>query len=323
MSLELNKLKITVMKVIALIFMLSLALTPLLAQNTFPFPASGNVGIGTTSPGAKLSFTNVDATNLNDGITWYNPAPSVYGIYRTAGAWTGPNYQQLKLSFETGIILDPGSFYGKSFVDVQGAGLRVISGKIGIGTDSPNARLHIPNGDAIIGGSPNFNPSNLNASLSVFSKDANSSTIPFYVGQPTGSDIFWVKGNGNGYFLGNVGIGTINPGNFKLAVNGKIWGTEIQVALTNPAPDYVFEKSYSLPTLEEVKSYIDQNKHLPEVPSAKEMETNGVNVGEMNMLLLKKIEELTLYTIEMNKRMNDLSTENKELKNRMNKIENK
>jgi hypothetical protein len=68
-------------------------------------------------------------------------------------------------------------------------------------------------------------------------------------------------------------------------------------------PDYVFEKSYSLPSLEEVKSYIDQNKHLPEVPSAKEMESNGVNLGEMNMLLLKKIEELTLYVIEQNKKL--------------------
>jgi hypothetical protein len=103
---------------------------------------------------------------------------------------------------------------------------------------------------------------------------------------------------------GNVGIGT-SPGNFKLAVNGKIWGTEVQVAVTKP-PDYVFEKSYPLPTLEEVKSFIDQNKHLPEIPSAKEMEANGVNIGEMNMLLLKKIEELTLYVIEQQKEINDL-----------------
>ena len=69
------------------------------------------------------------------------------------------------------------------------------------------------------------------------------------------------------------------------------------------AYDYVFEKNYKLTPLEDIKTYIDQNKHLPEVPSAKEMEKNGVQLGEMNMLLLKKIEELTLYVIEQNKKM--------------------
>jgi hypothetical protein len=120
---------------------------------------------------------------------------------------------------------------------------------------------------------------------------------------------------------GSVGIGTTDPGSFKLAVNGKIWATEIQVALTNPGPDYVFEKSYNLPNLEDVKFYIDQNKHLPEVPSAKEMEADGVNVGEMNMLLLKKIEELTLYVIQMNNKMNEMKEENNKLKDRIQKIE--
>jgi hypothetical protein len=66
-------------------------------------------------------------------------------------------------------------------------------------------------------------------------------------------------------------------------------------------PDYVFEKNYNLRPLAEVENYINQNKHLPEVPAAKEMEANGVNLGEMNMLLLKKVEELTLYVIELKK----------------------
>jgi hypothetical protein len=101
-------------------------------------------------------------------------------------------------------------------------------------------------------------------------------------------------------YSGNVGIGTTDPGSFKLAVNGKTWTTEVQVAVNRP-PDYVFEPTYHLSPLDSIKTYIDKNKHLPEVPSAKEMEKNGVNLGEMNMLLLKKIEELTLYVIEQNK----------------------
>jgi hypothetical protein len=99
---------------------------------------------------------------------------------------------------------------------------------------------------------------------------------------------------------GNVGIGTVNPDQ-KLTVNGTVHATRLKVETTVPGPDYVFEKSYSLPTLDEVKSYIDENMHLPEVPSAKEMDAKGIDVGEMNMLLLKKVEELTLYVIELKK----------------------
>jgi hypothetical protein len=107
---------------------------------------------------------------------------------------------------------------------------------------------------------------------------------------------------------GKVGIGTLNPDQL-LTVNGTIHSKEVKVDLSVPGPDYVFEKSYDLPSLDEVKSYIDENKHLPEVPSAKEMEKNGINVGEMNMLLLKKVEELTLYLVEQKKEIENLKSE--------------
>jgi hypothetical protein len=89
---------------------------------------------------------------------------------------------------------------------------------------------------------------------------------------------------------------------------------EVRVDLNVPAPDYVFENDYKLSSLDEIKSYIDQNKHLPEVPSAKEIEKNGVQLGEMNMILLKKIEELTLHLVNQNKRLEKVENENKELK---------
>ncbi len=113
---------------------------------------------------------------------------------------------------------------------------------------------------------------------------------------------------------GNVGIGSYNPDQ-KLTVKGIVHAQEVRVDLSVPGPDYVFEKSYKLRTLEEIKTYIDQNKRLPEVPSAAEMEKNGVQLGEMNMLLLKKVEELTLYVV-------DLKKENDHLKSRLDKIEN-
>lgn len=99
-----------------------------------------------------------------------------------------------------------------------------------------------------------------------------------------------------------IGIGTENTGAEKLSVNGKIRAKEIKVETAN-WPDYVFEPDYKSPSLKELEQFINANKHLPEIPSAKEVEENGVNLGEMNAKLLKKIEELTLYMINQDKRI--------------------
>jgi hypothetical protein len=104
---------------------------------------------------------------------------------------------------------------------------------------------------------------------------------------------------------GNLGIGTSNPDE-KLTVNGKIHAKEVKIDLDFPVPDYVFANNYKLKSLQEVEEFIKQNSHLPEIPSAKEIEKNGLMLAEMNMSLLKKIEELTLYTIEQNKNNLDL-----------------
>ncbi|MDN3580775.1 hypothetical protein [Mucilaginibacter flavus] len=101
---------------------------------------------------------------------------------------------------------------------------------------------------------------------------------------------------------GNLGLNTLSPDPaYRLSVNGKIRAKEIRVE-TGWA-DYVFDKSYELPDLVNVKAYIAQNHHLPEIPSEAEVAKNGLNLGEMNRLLLKKVEELTLYLIEKDKEM--------------------
>jgi len=104
---------------------------------------------------------------------------------------------------------------------------------------------------------------------------------------------------------GDVGIGTNTPRE-KLSVNGKIRAQEIKVEMAN-WPDYVFADDYQQQTLPELERYIKVNKHLPEVPSAKEVEQNGVALGEMNKILLKKIEELTLHLIEKDKVLTELT----------------
>lgn len=112
---------------------------------------------------------------------------------------------------------------------------------------------------------------------------------------------------------GNVGIGTATP-DAKLAVNGNILAHKIRVSLNPVWPDYVFEKTYQLPTLQEVEKHIQQFKHLPEVPSAQEVSDNGIDLGASQAVLLKKIEELTLYLIEQNKKINALEKEVRQLK---------
>lgn len=107
---------------------------------------------------------------------------------------------------------------------------------------------------------------------------------------------------------GNVGIGTDNPQN-KLDVKGTIRADEIIVS--SEWSDFVFKKGYILPTLEEVEQHIDEKGTLPGVPSEKEIKANGANLAETNALLLQKIEELTLYMIEMKKEIKELKDNQK------------
>lgn len=122
------------------------------------------------------------------------------------------------------------------------------------------------------------------------------------------------------YFGQNVGIGTDNPQS-KLAVEGQIRATEVKVLTDISVPDYVFELGYELRTLEETKEYIEAKKHLPEIPSAAEIGENGIDLGDMNMRLLKKIEELTLYVIEQNEQIKKLQTSNARIDELEKKIE--
>ena len=88
-----------------------------------------------------------------------------------------------------------------------------------------------------------------------------------------------------------------------LRVTGKIATTEVCVTPTAAWCDYVFEKDYKLMPLKDLGKYVTENKHLPEIPTTAEVAKSGVNIGEINVLYLKKIEELTLYVLQQQKQL--------------------
>ncbi|MCT1526446.1 hypothetical protein [Sphingobacterium hotanense] len=116
----------------------------------------------------------------------------------------------------------------------------------------------------------------------------------------------------NFYLSGKVGIGTMTPKE-SLSVNGNVRAKEFKVESAN-WPDHVFDPSYERMSLEELELFIKKHRHLPEIPSAAEIEEHGQSLGEMNKLLIKKIEELTLELIETRKMIKQQDSTIKELK---------
>jgi hypothetical protein len=333
----------------------------------FVVNGNGNVGIGRNTASYTLdvngtiqSYGNLRTTAVGNGNGYYGDdggGSTIFSITRQL------NNEARFQSYGYHTFYSGGNT-GSEKVRID------ASGNVGIGTPAPAAKLEV-NGDANIGsdaGTINGYGAKLQllgASsngdalwLSRFNNGSNQTELRVNIGDDVGQsqDMFvvgthsWNGGTWNPFFAvqasGNVGIGTTSP-DAKLTVSGQVHAQEVKVTVAAPGPDYVFEKDYKLTSLEEIKNYINQNKHLPEVPSAKEMEKNGVQLGEMNMLLLRKIEELTLHLIEQNKIIAELKErsvspdpsgkkieeltlyvieikkENKELKSRIESIENK
>jgi len=125
----------------------------------------------------------------------------------------------------------------------------------------------------------------------------------------TFNDNAWTLRGNNIYRMeGYVGIGTTQTYGYKLAVDGGVLAEEVTVKMSHDWPDYVFEEGYSLLPIQQLKTYINDKGHLPGIPAAEEIRETGLAVGKMESLLLKKIEELTLYIINQETKINALES---------------
>lgn len=180
------------------------------------------------------------------------------------------------------------------------------NGNIGIGTNTPrekidlNGNLSQPPGQFLFLGYDEENNSRLRISTNSISGAYLDYSPDLYFRTGSEINVMTLKATGN------VGIGVAYP-NHKLEVAGTIRAQEIKIEATN-WPDYVFSKDYQLPSLSEVSKHIKENSYLPGIPSAKEVEENGINLSEMNAKLLQKIEELTLYVIQQQEEILELRT---------------
>ncbi|HTG56799.1 MAG TPA: hypothetical protein VL943_11060 [Niabella sp.] len=294
----------------------------IIQAQTNSFPATGNVGVGTTTPDAKLALRG--GMSIGSELGNADPRPGI-----TAGTLPG----ELRGISKNGSGLDDGFLrlsaggganpLTKSFVDLSGyaattntdRNLNIVmgtsglerfrinsAGNVGLGNPNPQATLHV---GKRVSSTPGVEGSVDRIAIQpwfhtggpwlISSRDIPSSKA--YLDIKYGAVRLYTMDH-----TGNVGIGTTHLTE-KLSVKGKIRAQEIKVEANNGTnwPDYVFQKDYKLRSLAEVEKHIDEKGYLPEVPSAKEVEKEGIALGTNQALLLKKIEELTLYMIEQDK----------------------
>ncbi len=276
----------------------------------------GYVGIGTNNPSDVLHIKNSSSFQLQLENTSTNGAVYVRIVNPSQTYWMGMLGNKFFIRDVTG---------GKFPFTIEDG-----SGNVGIGTSSPTEKLEVAgnillNGNILLSGTSREIKAASGQPLTITGSDAESAGFDVIIkgGSPNevsgdGGDVFIYGGqkmspgtNGNVILAnsgsvdrGYVGIGTSNPTTL-LTVDGIITAEEIIVEDVTGA-DFVFEDDYNLKSLNEVENFISTNKHLPDIPSAAEVEANGVSLGEMQSKLLQKVEELTLYMIELKKENNQL-----------------
>jgi trimeric autotransporter adhesin len=250
---------------------------------------NGNVGIGTTQPSQKLHVYGT-----NPGLYLEGDANSYYSnikLKSVIGTGTMDNYGPL--AWHAGLWLNTVSANNLT----TGIGSSLL-GSAALTLDPAVVPFTIMGAQ--------------NQTNDLFRINKNINTTP---GGVTEQNVFLINKDGK-VLIGTTDVNQV--GTHTLAVNGSAIFTKAVVKLNASWPDYVFKPNYKLPSLNELEKYLQNNQHLPEVPSATEVEKNGIDLGSNQAILLKKVEELTLYMIDLNKKVEALAKENEELKKKVN-----
>jgi hypothetical protein len=264
---------------------------------------SGNVGIGTSNPQELLDVAGqmkLGRTNLSGRISFARAQDGNYQAY--LGWYTDEIFRQF---FSGG----SSSYRIATWLNNQETDVFTIlnTGSVGIGTTSPRTKLDVVGELSLAQSTYGIRLYNGVGNNWAYIKSASPTTgAAMTLGDAMG-DLITLDG------AGHVGIGTTNTFGYKLAVNGSAIFTEARVKLYGNWPDYVFGKKYNLMPLKDLENYISANNHLPNIPSASEVQKEGINLGDMNAKLLEKIEELTLYIIELKKENEQIKKELKSL----------
>ena len=270
--------------------------------------AGGNVGIGTVKPVSLNGRSKVLEIAAIDGVATDNP-----GIVLRSGAnfTSNPAWEMLLSAAGT----------NTDFQLIEGTAGRIFvsgaTGNVGIGTTTTSTNRLEVNGNAKVTGQVIIGGSSTTNWLKFATNEYNSGNGAQIYQDNSGNIGFDINSTKNGMFLthdGSLEIGQqavfvneklVVAGNARITAQletGSILTSSVTTKVWSIAPDYVFEKDYKLASLEHVEKYLNENKHLPEIPSAKEIKTDGLDLAEMNLKLLKKVEELTLYAIQQDKR---------------------
>lgn len=302
------------------------------ASNTnylFVVGGNGNVGVGVTNAADKLHVNAAGGGIVrlsNDESSYLTSQAVTTGNIRNIAQQWNSNYSTINTN-ETSAIKFGYRADGNGqvrdaairfFTQDDGSGvtqerMSIVAGNLNIGTSAVNMGSE---GGSSVGYGTRLEMMGADVNgdrlwLARYNTAANQTQLRVNIGDDFGQkeDMFvvgthhWSDGAWNPHLAvqasGSVGIGTTDTHGFRLAVAGKAIAEEIVVQLKGNWPDYVFDEQYKLPSLQEVEQFIKAHRHLPDVPSAGEIRQDGLNLGEMNAILLKKLEELTLYVIEL------------------------